>query len=1283
MKGIILWLTFLVFCSNLDPIRASSPTVCFDGLSCVHGKYMAGYDSYSFEAFLGIPYAKPPIGNLRFSNPEEAELWDGTLSALRPKPDCIQRDYSTTLKTISGSEDCLYLNIYRPLQRAGGKLPVMFYIHSGDFSSGSPSPDSVGPQYFMDTNDVILVVPAYRVGPFGFLSTNDTEMTGNYGLKDQHLALKWVNKYISAFGGDPNSVTIFGHSAGAVSVHLHLLNGHTNDSALFQNAIMMSGVANSPFAVPLSDPKGQVIKLAKAAGVSEAEYLSSAGLVQALRSIKPKTLLRAVDDLKLWNVHPLVTFRPNIENVNWPGAFLTNKQNTKNPQISIGKCHNVTWIVGNVPAKGEGLGIALRLVSDTKLQKEFNSNFTKSLSIILDLPAKCDTKDNIDSLVTEYMEGRYKLNDYTLNGFLELLGDAVFIHPTYKLLESNINSSRDDFGGIIKFDYRGPYSFSKIYSNSLKDFGTAHADDSLFLFEGPRGVSHRYPKRSPEAALVKRYVRLFQSFASTGYADIQECTDNDFPNNCNYLSIVNDDDEPFQTGNTWNTKRMNIWDKNPEEAELWDGTDCIPRNNDSALKPITGSENCLYLNIYRPLQRADGKLPVMFYIPAYRLGPFDDLLFLFEGPRGVSHRYPKRSPEAALVKRYVRLFQTFASTGHTGIQECNDFPNNCNYLSIVDDDEPFQTGNTWNTQRMNIWDDVFSRIFTSIFRSVAVMKGILLWLTFLVFYSNVGPIKASLPKVCFDGLSCVLGRYMSGYDSYSFEAFLGIPYAKPPIGNLRFSNPEEAELWDGTVSALYPKPDCIQRDYISELKPITGSEDCLYLNIYRPLHRAGGKLPVMFYIHGGGFFSGSPSPDSVGPQYFMDTNDVILVVPAYRLGPFGFLSTNDTEMTGNFGLKDQNLALKWVNKYISAFGGDPNSVTIFGHSAGAAAVHLHLVTRDKKASPLFHNAVMMSGVANSPFAVPLSDPRGQVIKLAKAAGVSEAEYLSSAGLVQALRSIKPKTLLRAVDDLKLWNVYPFVTFRPNIENVNWPGAFLTKEQDTKDPQIPFGMCHEVPWFVGNVPAKGEGLVVALRLATDKKLRKDFNSNFNKSLSNILDLPAKCDTKDNIALLVTEYMGDSYELNDYTLNGFLELLGDAYFIYPTYKLLASNINSSRDDFRGIINFDYRGPYSYSKIFSNSLKDFGTTHADDSLFLFEGPRGVSHSYSKRSPEAALVKRYVRLFQTFASTGHAGIQECNDFPNNCNYLSILDDDEPFQTGNTWNTQRMNTWDKVYQNC
>lgn len=103
-------------------------------------------------------------------------------------------------------------------------------------------------------------------------------------------------------------------------------------------------------------------------------------------------------------------------------------------------------------------------------------------------------------------------------------------------------------------------------------------------------------------------------------------------------------------------------------------------------------------------------------------------------------------------------------------------------------------------------------------------------------------------------------------------------------------------------------------------------------------------LPVIVFIHGGAFFSGSPSPAVLGPQYFMNTGQVIFVTIAYRLGALGFLSTGDQNSPGNFGLKDQSMALNWVKNNVQRFGGNPANVTIMGVSAGAASVHMHMMS---------------------------------------------------------------------------------------------------------------------------------------------------------------------------------------------------------------------------------------------------------------------------------------------------------------------------------------------------
>lgn len=153
-------------------------------------------------------------------DPVPIEKWENVLNATLDGPSCPQ----PTTDPIS--EDCLILNIYSTkLPKTSSdnpKRPVIVYFHSGGFYSVSSVSFWTGPQYFMD-QDIVLVTVNYRLGSLGFLSTGDKESPGNYGLKDQVEALKFVKNNIAAFGGDPNSVTIAGYSAGAFSVTLHLL----------------------------------------------------------------------------------------------------------------------------------------------------------------------------------------------------------------------------------------------------------------------------------------------------------------------------------------------------------------------------------------------------------------------------------------------------------------------------------------------------------------------------------------------------------------------------------------------------------------------------------------------------------------------------------------------------------------------------------------------------------------------------------------------------------------------------------------------------------------------------------------------------------------------------------------------------------------------------------------------------------------------------------------------------------------------------------------------------
>ncbi|XP_041980320.1 juvenile hormone esterase-like [Aricia agestis] len=221
-----------------------------------------------------------------------------------------------------------------------------------------------------------------------------------------------------------------------------------------------------------------------------------------------------------------------------------------------------------------------------------------------------------------------------------------------------------------------------------------------------------------------------------------------------------------------------------------------------------------------------------------------------------------------------------------------------------------------------------------------------------------------------------------------FCSFKGIRYAQPPVGDLRFKAPQPAKPWQGVRSAKEHGPDCYHYDaFTFPLPPPQGSEDCLYLNVYTPTVSPAKPLPVMVWIHGGGFISGSGSDMLYGPE-FVVRKDVILVTLNYRLEVLGFLCLDTEDIPGNAGMKDQVAALRWIKKNIKSFGGDPNNITIFGESAGGVSVSFHLISPMSKG--LFNKAIMQSGTVACWWPNTFR-PRDRALQLAKQLGCESSD----------------------------------------------------------------------------------------------------------------------------------------------------------------------------------------------------------------------------------------------------------------------------------------------------
>merc|ERR1711892_1393109 len=439
-------------------------------------------------------------------------------------------------------------------------------------------------------------------------------------------------------------------------------------------------------------------------------------------------------------------------------------------------------------------------------------------------------------------------------------------------------------------------------------------------------------------------------------------------------------------------------------------------------------------------------------------------------------------------------------------------------------------------------------------------------------------------------------KYHGLHKNGSYFSFQGIPYASPPVGSLRFKDPVPlSDVWEGDLN---------------------GDENCLYLNIYTEEVPSSGLKnmelkPVMFWIHGGGFMIGSGAAfgDGSGSDFLLESGMVVVTIN-YRLGALGFLALEGSSITGNQGMKDQVLAMRWVKENIANFGGDPSRITIAGESAGGMSVHAHVLSPVGTNEDLFHRAISFSGTMLMAGEMQQSK-RGSLHfyqTLCKAEEEDIPDDLTTSCLYKLTaedlvkESAKPLTLTKLsvqeqVQKAKEENIYMYLLF-PVVDD--WAdNPFL--------PSHPITILHNqeqkmVPYMTGLTKDEG-GMMVAPHWKNMKPEDNQLQENWGyMGVQQLLLLPPQEITFDQelTARMIAHFYVGKDGVNREHKQGLSDLFTDAFFAYPNTETVKLHTKASAPVYNYLMS--YRGSASFAPMFAGgdpdaAKQEFGVTHGDD--------------------------------------------------------------------------------------
>lgn len=431
----------------------------------------------------------------------------------------------------------------------------------------------------------------------------------------------------------------------------------------------------------------------------------------------------------------------------------------------------------------------------------------------------------------------------------------------------------------------------------------------------------------------------------------------------------------------------------------------------------------------------------------------------------------------------------------------------------------------------------------------------------------------------------------------------------------RFQCPVQPDVWEGIRDAIKDCNICAQYD---DSGKVVGDEDCLFLNVYSPkLPPVDQPLPVIVFFHGGGFIYGNGTDDTAhGPDFFME-KDVVMVTINYRLGVLGFLSLGTKEAPGNMGLRDQVLALQWVQNNISVFGGDQNNVTIYGISAGAASVEYLLLSPAAKG--LFHKAIGQAGSSLLPWS------RNENIKqLAfKIPHIKGNNITNTEELYKYLKGLPTKDLIEAsmaAIMTEKWKGGLYFGFVPTTEK---PGSWTPFLSVPPEIIIKSGNFVIIPYLTGTCSREG-----LLMTSFNKKVIEDLaqKKNFIDYLPFKFSDEEKADVENKLKAAYLETPSQYNAPEDPAIEFFsdVDFIGGVHFVASEFAKTNPNVY--------FYHFSYDGGLNYLKNKRN-LQGPGACHGDEGGYLI---KSEVKAKSITETDLKVRERMITMWTNFAKYG-----------------------------------------------